>query len=109
MCFFTNLSLNYVNCKTFNEHLRWHFRLNYMDKILESLKIVFSAKPHYDSVDEFARNAYHEKFKDRKRQYGTYHYYEGFEVLSPTKIKVKFQYGAGDMEYDDSFEVDIKS
>ena len=79
-----------------------------MSTIKESVKAVLSVKDHKDILDKFARECYYNKFKDMKRQHGTYHSYNGFSVVSEDVIEVNFVHGAGDMDFDDSFKVNIE-
>lgn len=78
-----------------------------MKNIKKSLVILTSVKSHRDIVDKFARNEYKERFKGMKKQLGTYHAYSGYEVISESELKVKFSHGAGDMDFDDYFIVEI--
>jgi hypothetical protein len=78
-----------------------------MKDIKESVKILFSTEEHRKIVNKFARAAYDEKFKNKKSQEGAYHAYDTFEILSENKIRVKYTYGGGDMDFNDSFNIEI--
>ena len=78
-----------------------------MKSIKESVKILHLIKSYNKVVDEFARGEYNKKFEDIEYPENTYHGYDGFDVLSETEIRVKFVYGGGDMDFNDSFIVKI--
>jgi hypothetical protein len=78
-----------------------------MENIKESLEVLAKVANHRAVVNEFARSKYNEKFADMKRQIGTYHAYDGYDIISETKLKVKFVYGAGDMDFNDFFIVEL--
>ena len=79
-----------------------------MIDIRESIKKIFLAKSDNKLVEDFARIQYHEKFKNIKKQSGTFHSYDKFEVISENTIEVHYVFGAGEYEYNDSFEVEVK-
>ncbi len=74
----------------------------------EAIKSLIAVEPHKEAVNNFAREKYNEKFP-----YGSmtinnsFHYYSGFDILSETTLKVNYVYGAGDMEFKESFIVTI--
>jgi hypothetical protein len=78
------------------------------NNMLECIDVIFQAKSQQQLVDEYARMLYKEKFKDHKKGVDEFHYYSGFEVISKNKIKVKYNFGSGMYDYNDSFEVEIK-
>ena len=75
----------------------------------ENLKIatqkVIEVKPYYEVLDKFAEQKFNERY-DRKKANGPI-WYNGFEVIDENTIKVTYQFGGGDMEMDDSFNVTI--
>lgn len=75
--------------------------------LLEAIKVVASAKPFNDTLNKFAREKYNEKFKDTPTPYNAFHFYSGFIIINKNTLEVKYTYGAGDIEYDDSFTVTI--
>jgi hypothetical protein len=79
-----------------------------METIKESLKILASVEKHRDSIDKYARNKYNERFDSKKHQEGTYHSYSSFDIISDAKIRVNYTYGGGDMDFNDSFTVEIE-
>lgn len=79
-----------------------------METIKESLKILASVEKHRELIDKFARNKYIERFEKTKYQHGTYHSYSDFDIISETKIRVNYTYGGGDMDFNDSFTVEIE-
>jgi hypothetical protein len=78
-----------------------------MDNIKQSAKILFGVKNHEKTINDFCKSKYDEKFKDMKRDIQSYHYYDGFEIVSETKIKIKWAFGYADMEYNDHMIIDI--
>jgi hypothetical protein len=78
-----------------------------MENIKESLKILFLTKEHNNFVNKFAKDCYNERFKNMKLQYNSYLKYEGFDVISKNKIKIYYTYGGGEMNFNDSFEIEI--
>ena len=78
-----------------------------MSEISNSVSLLYSLQDHYNLVNTFARNAYNEKFKDIKISLNSFHYYLGYDIIGPDEIRVKYVYGAGEMEYHDSFNVKI--
>ena len=81
-----------------------------MENIKESVKNLFENKYHHDNVERFAQELYNTKFKDMKREPGTYHGYDKFEIISENVIRVFFTYGtiSGDYDYTSSFDVKIE-
>lgn len=79
-----------------------------METIKESLKILASVEKHRELLDKFARSKYNERFKKIKHQEGTYHGYSDFDIISETEIRVNYTYGGGDMDFNDSFTVEIE-
>ncbi len=78
-----------------------------MNNVKESLKILASVANHRLLIDNFARDKYRERFGVIKHQEGTYHFYEGYDVISETELRVKYAYGAGDMDFNDFFIVEL--
>ena len=80
-----------------------------MNDIKKSVKILLSVKDHQKTVEDFAKNTFHEKFKNdfKNTASGGFQYYKDFTILSETKIRINYCYGAGDMDFTDSFDVDI--
>ena len=78
-----------------------------METIKESLKILASVEKHRETLNNYARSKYNERFKDIKHQHGTYHSYSGFDIISETKIRVNYTYGAGDMDFNDFFIIEF--
>lgn len=80
--------------------------------IQESIRAIMSVSKHQKLLSDFARSKYDEKFPS-KRITGNYnqgwHSYKGFVIISDSKIEVKYSYGYGDVEYDDSFTIDLIS
>lgn len=80
--------------------------------IQESIRAIMSVSTHQKILANFARSKYNEKFPP-PRVTGNYNQgwnsYKGFVIISDKEIKVEYSYGYGDMEYDDSFSVDLTS
>lgn len=76
-----------------------------MCDIIESVKRLIEVKLDQQIVNDFAIGEYNKKFPGVKPQ--GFHYYDGFEILSETKIRVNFIWGMGDHEYNDFFDVDL--
>lgn len=74
----------------------------------ESIKILFSSNEHRDIVNKFVKAAYNERFKNNEYVIGAYHYYDNFIILSETTIRVVYKYGAGDMDFENYFDIEIK-
>lgn len=79
-----------------------------------SVKALHETEHHRKNVDEFSRECYDCEFPrtDKKLRdvvSGVYHYYDTFEIVAEDKIKVKYKYGGGDMEFADSFIVDLSN
>lgn len=76
--------------------------------IRESIILIMSVSKHQKLINEFARSKYDEKFPSSKRDYiQGWNSYDGFIIISESKIKINYNYGAGDMEFSDSFIVDL--
>jgi DNA-directed RNA polymerase delta subunit len=82
-----------------------------MNHVKESMNNMFNAIHHERIINQFAKAKYLERFpSDPKivRYNGDFHIYDGFEVVSPTRLIVKYKYGVGEMEYEKQFIVDIE-
>jgi hypothetical protein len=73
----------------------------------EAINTLIEADTAKKLVSDYAKNQYTERFKDTKHPYNAFHYYKSFDMLSPTNLRINFVYGAGDMEFNDSFIVEI--
>lgn len=78
-----------------------------MSELKTAIAHILATKSHRDLVDEFARKKYHEKFNDDKLQHGAWRSYDGFFVKDENTVTVKYTFGAGDMDFYDSFDVKI--
>jgi hypothetical protein len=76
-----------------------------LKKSVENIISVVSDKKR---LEKFSKDRYDEKFplKDRKLDNG-WHHYDGYTIIDENTIIVKFRWGVGDYDYDDSFEVDM--
>lgn len=75
--------------------------------IQESIIAIMNVSAHTKAVEKFARSKYDEKFPFFKYNKQGFHYYTGYEIYSDTKIRINYSYGSGEIEYDDSFIIDI--
>ncbi len=78
--------------------------------IKDSIKAIINISEHQKNLEEYARSKYSEKFigyKSGVKNFDVWHSYDGFTIISETKIQVSFKYGYGNMEYTDSFLVDV--
>lgn len=78
-----------------------------MSGIRKAIKKVREVETYRKEVDSFALGEYNEKFPDINFDNGKFHYYDGFELLSDTEIKVNYIYGVYDAEYCNFFIVTI--
>ncbi len=79
-----------------------------METIKKSLEVLCKVANHRAVIEDFARSKYIERFDNMKTELGTYHAYDGYDVISKTKLKVKYTYGAGDMDYNGFFYIDFE-
>jgi hypothetical protein len=79
-----------------------------MKKIKKSLEVLAKVANHRAVVNDFARSKYIERFGNIEKPIGTYHAYEGYEIISETRLKVKYTYGAGDMDFNDFFIIEFE-
>lgn len=77
-----------------------------MDGIIESVKRLIDVTLDKLYVDTFAEQEYHKKFPRDVKRTG-FHYYDSYEILSETQLKIIYKYGYGDYEYTNSFIVDL--
>ena len=78
-----------------------------MENIKEAIKTLILAAPHKSLINSFAKEKYNERFGDIIIPTGSFHYYSGYDIISEDKIKIEFEYGYGDMVFNDSFSVYI--
>jgi hypothetical protein len=63
---------------------------------------------HTKFVAEYALLKYREKFSPTSTNTnGGWRSYSGYVIISEKQIRIDYKYGGGDMEYSDSFIVDI--
>jgi len=75
--------------------------------IKNAIEIMLNAKPYQEILEKFAREKYNEKFKDTPTPYNSFHHYTSYDVIDNNTINVNYVYGAGDMEFNDSFKVKL--
>lgn len=84
-----------------------------MEKLVESelqksIRNLIDVRLDKKRIDDFAHKRYDEEYpKDYSKPSQGYHYYDRFEIVNENTIKVCFKYGAGEYEYDGSFDVDM--
>jgi hypothetical protein len=71
----------------------------------ESIKKILEVDVHRNIVDKFAREQYQEKYGDM--DVGAWSYYKGYKVISEKLVQINYEYGYGDMQFSDSFTVDL--
>jgi|LakMenEpi03Aug12_release.lakeMendotaPanAssembly.Ray.scaffolds.fasta_scaffold4090564_1 hypothetical protein len=79
-----------------------------MENIKKSLEVLAKVANHRAVVNDFARSKYIERFGNKEKPIGTYHAYDGYDIISETKLKVKYTYGAGDMDFNDFFIIEFE-
>jgi len=80
-----------------------------MESLRESIKAVLSVKDHEKKLSEFAIEKFQEQFKDKPKTYdGSWRSFKKYEILADHIIRIHYQYGYGDMEFDDSFDVGVQ-
>ena len=75
--------------------------------IQNAIQNLIAVEKDRSTVDQFAREAFRKKFYRGRNQIGTWHTYEGFEIMNPSKIKILYRGGYGDMEFQDNFTIKI--
>lgn len=73
----------------------------------QSILNLINVKIDQKVMDDFARERYNEEYPRDPTDYG-YHHYDAFKVIDENTIRVFFKYGAGDYDYDGSFDVDMR-
>ncbi len=78
-----------------------------MENIKHAIEQLKSTEIYRSLVDNFAHQKFEERFENDTIQRGAWRSYRGFKIISDTKIEIEFSYGGGDIEFDDSFIVDL--
>jgi hypothetical protein len=74
-----------------------------------SIQNLIKVKIDQKRLDDFARERYNEEHpRDYSKPSQGYHHYDTFKVIDENTIRVFFKYGAGDYDYDGSFDVDMR-
>ena len=77
-------------------------------ELQKSVKNLISVKEDRKRLDDFAKARYNEEYPiDYSKPRQGYHYYDAFKIIDENTIKVFFKYGAGDYDYDGSFDIDL--
>jgi hypothetical protein len=75
----------------------------------QSIQNLIKVKIDQKRLDDFARERYNEEHpRDYSKPSQGYHHYDAFKVIDENTIRIFFKYGAGDYDYDDSFDVDMR-
>ena len=81
-------------------------------ELQKSVENLINVKSDQKRLDNFAKERYNEEYpRDYSKPNQSYHHYDTFKVIDENTIKVFFKYGsggAGDYDYDGSFEVDMR-
>ena len=78
-------------------------------ELQKSVENLISVKSDQKILDNFAKERYNEEYpRDYSKPSQGYHYYDSFKIIDENTIKVFFKYGAGDYDYDGTFDVDMR-
>jgi hypothetical protein len=80
-----------------------------MSIIKDSVKAVIANKEHYNNVDTFARTAFNKYCDDNPKQEGTWRGYKNFQVFDENYIRINYEFGGGDMEFDSCIFIDLNT
>jgi len=75
-----------------------------MDDIKKSMLVLLSIKEDDRILTKFAMGKFQEKYPI---SFTNHIWYNGYEVIDENTIRVKYQYGGGDLEIDGHFDVKI--
>ena len=78
----------------------------YID-LKQSVENLINVKTDQKRLDYFAKERYDEKYPRDPNDQG-WHHYDQFKIIDENTIRVIFKYGAGDYDYDGSFDVDMR-
>lgn len=77
-------------------------------ELQKSVRNLISVKEDRKKLNDFAKARYDEKFpRDLKKFDQGWHHYDRFAIIDENTISVEYKYGAGDYEYNESFDVDL--
>lgn len=79
-----------------------------METIKKAVLDLISVKESESLLNDFCRNKFYERHPREKVQHGAWQAYEGFDIISEFSIRIRFTYGGGDMEFNDSFIVNLE-
>ena len=75
----------------------------------QSILNLIKVKSDQKRLDNFSIERYNEEYpRDYSKPIQGYHYYDAFKVIDENTIRIFFKYGAGDYDYDGSFDVDMR-
>jgi hypothetical protein len=74
----------------------------------QSVESLLNVESDNKRLDRFSRERYDEKFHMEPKDQG-YHNYHKFEIIDENTIRIFFRYGIDDYDYDDSFDIDMRS
>jgi hypothetical protein len=78
------------------------------ERVRLSLRVLFEAQPHYNIINNYARQKFNEHFDitQEKVKFIDYIGYIGFEIIDEKTIQIKYTYGIAELL--DSFLVTIE-
>jgi hypothetical protein len=79
---------------------------NNIDNIKESMSALFNARKHEEIVSNFCYNAFKLKFPKLSENNISY-FYDGYNVISQNKVKIRYTCVQGTMKSIKSFEIEI--
>jgi hypothetical protein len=80
-----------------------------MSIIKDSVRAVIANKEHYNNVESFARTAFNKYCRDNPKQTDTWRGYKNFQVWDENYIRINYEFGAGDMEFDGCIFIDLNT
>lgn len=82
-----------------------------MNQVKESMNNMFNMIHHERIIHQFTKTKYLERFKElspKESDDGEFHIYDGYQVVSPTSVIVKYKYSSlVGRELEGQFVVDI--
>jgi hypothetical protein len=78
--------------------------------ILDSIKIIMNMKEHLKIIEDYCRNDFYASEiyqKNNSVHVGTWASYDDYDIVDETKLKVRYKYGYGDYEYNDSYIINL--
>lgn len=73
----------------------------------DSIRKLIAVEKDRKFIEEFARASFYKEFPPINDNTVSWRAYKGFTLIDETKLQINYFYGVGDMEFDDSFTVNI--